>query len=45
MTNEERIKSLSTGELADEIFKVTTDCAYCPIEDLCNEQRIKKCES
>ena len=36
MTNEERIKSLSTEELADELYDIT-HCAVCPISDLCTD--------
>lgn len=34
MTNEERIKSLSTEELADELYDII-HCTECPISDLC----------
>lgn len=34
MTNEEKIKSLSTEELADALYDIT-HCEVCPISDLC----------
>lgn len=38
MTNEERIKSLSTEELADEFRKIST-CWACPLLNICSSAK------
>lgn len=35
MTNEEKLKSLSTEELADIMSNAIKDCCYCPICEFC----------
>ena len=39
MTNEERIKSLSTEDLAEWLFVAIDDCTRCPIRDYCDKLR------
>ena len=38
MTNEERIKSLSTEELADEFCKIS-NCWACPLLKICSSAK------
>ena len=41
MTNEEKLKSLSTKELAHLMDSVLSDCQVCPICDFCEDTRSK----
>ena len=37
MTNEDKLKSLSTGELAEKFSKMIGTCAQCQIESFCSK--------
>lgn len=46
MTNEEKIKSLSTEELADMLGSLSTDCEECLIRKFCADNcSTIKCET
>lgn len=39
MTNEEKIKSMSTEELACLMDSISSDCQECPIHEFCDNLR------